>query len=37
MGVVVTALAMAQMKPTISRAMAVITTTFALPAATRWR
>ncbi|RKF12241.1 hypothetical protein D6850_19010 [Roseovarius spongiae] len=32
-----TALAIAQMKPTISRAMAVMTTTFALPAVTRWR
>lgn len=36
-GVAMTALAMAQMKPTISRAMAVVTTTFALPPATRWR
>ena len=36
-GGAVTAPAIAQMKPTISRAMAVMTTTFALPAATRWR
>jgi hypothetical protein len=33
----VTARAMAQMKPTISRAIAVVTTTFAFPAATKWR
>jgi hypothetical protein len=36
-GGAVTARAMAQMKPTISRAMAVVTTTFAFPAASRWR
>lgn len=33
----VAARAIAQMKPAISRAMAVMTTTLAFPAATRWR
>jgi len=36
-GSVVTVRAMAQMKPAISRAMAVVATTFGLPAAIRWR